>query len=54
VCHTEQECHKNPASADKKAGKSDPNSRRLKAAKLAAAVLEGEEDVEEDSEDDDN
>ena len=51
VCHTSEECSKNPDATT--ANKSSPEKRRLKAAKLAAALLEedndsGDESVETD------
>jgi hypothetical protein len=54
VCHSTAECSKNPANADSKGpsdGPDKPNKRRLKAAQLAAAVLEddGGGDSAEDS-----
>jgi hypothetical protein len=56
VCHTSQECSKNPANADSSTPSKGekPNSRRLKAAKLAAALLEdeGDESGEESQGDD--
>jgi hypothetical protein len=58
VCHSAQECSKNPAAgADAvtpdAAASSAPAARRLKAAKLAAAVLATKNDSGEESQDDD-
>jgi hypothetical protein len=46
VCHSSDECSKNPSNSDsapKGAPKTSNNSRRLKAAKLAAAILEDDD-----------
>ena len=59
VCHTTEDCTKNPANIESAATSSEstetvakkPGSRRLKAAKLAAALLE-EDDEESDDESD--
>ena len=46
VCHTSEECSKNPdkASKDSAKGSSSEGGHRLKAAKLAAALLEDDDD----------
>jgi hypothetical protein len=58
VCHTAQECSKNPANTDESHGNDGPssNKKRLKAAKLAVAILEEDdgEDLAEQSEGDDH
>jgi hypothetical protein len=48
VCHTSEECSKNPANAD--GNEPTSNKKRLKAAKLSAAILE-EEDGDDSAED---
>jgi hypothetical protein len=52
VCHTAKECSKNPVNANPAPlgnSSSNPSSRRLKAAKLAAAILEEAEESGDES-----
>jgi hypothetical protein len=56
VCHSSNECSKNPANAGgspASAPGSTPSSRKLKAAKLAAAIMEDEAESGDESQGDD-